>query len=203
MIRKSVFAAALTVPALAASADFATDFGVGRDLTGNLVVEFNFNNALEIGLSPDQNAFNGWFGDEPGFASFPEDEADEGIFRLEAGAQIQFELISADPGFLVYDPTFSSALGNGDTFLFDAITGDPADANTWSNFDDHPWWTVSRDDAGFDASIFSYDVTFQLNDVGSTGYGSTGPITVSFTRVPAPGAASLLGLTALAARRRR
>lgn len=196
-------ALAVAVPAAGAMADFATDFGVGRDTNGDLVVEFNFTNELLLPESPDLGTFNGWFGDEPGFASFPEDEADEGIFRLAAGAIIEFELVSADPGFRVYDPTFSSIVGAGDSFTFDPITGDPGDDTTWTNFDDHPWWTVSADDPGFDANVFEYDVTFRLNDVGTTGYGSTGDITVTFTRVPSPGALGVLGGAMLATRRRR
>ncbi|MEM1330592.1 MAG: hypothetical protein AAGG07_08535 [Planctomycetota bacterium] len=188
----------LAVAAFAGSAlaDFETDFGVGRTMDGNLIVEFNFDNIEEIQESPDLMAFDGFFSDEPGFAGFDFDEPDEGIFALEAGAQIQFELVSADAGFRVYDPTFSTVLNPGDTFNFDAVT-------STSTFDDHPWWTIERSDPGFDESIFSYDVTFRLLDVGSTGYGATDNITVTFTRVPTPASAAVLGLAGLAATRRR
>ena len=194
--RSVITAAALAAVAGTAAADFETDFGVGRDASNNLVVEFNFDNIAAIPESPDLGAFDGFFSDEPGFAGFDFDEPDEGIFALEAGAIIRFELISADPGFRVYNPAFTSVLNPGDGFNFDAVT-------PTSTFDDHPWWTVERSDPGFDESVFEYEVSFRLLDVGTTGYGSTDPITVTFTRVPTPASAMLLGLAAAATSRRR
>ncbi|MEM9066413.1 MAG: hypothetical protein AAGB51_13090 [Planctomycetota bacterium] len=189
LITTAIVASAFAAPAFA---DFATDFGVGVSSGGQLVVEFNFASVEPI---PEATApgFNGWVSDEPGFANFEEAEPDEDIFVMGANADIYFELISTTgDGFEVYDPFFSGPMANGDTF---ALGG--------SSFDEHPFWTVNADSPDFDASVFSYDVTFRLIDLGSTGYTATENITVTFTRVPAPAAAGLLLAGAPLVRRRR
>jgi len=188
-------AAAIAAAALAASAahaDFATDFGVGVNSTGQLVVEFNFG-SIEPIPAATAPGFNGWVSDEPGFANFEVAEPEEDIFVMGSGADIFFELISTSgDGFEVYDPFFSAKLENGDTFGFGG-----------ASFDDHPFWTVNADSPDFDPSVFSYDVTFRLIDLGSTGYAATEDITVTFTRVPTPAAAALLLGAAPFVRRRR
>lgn len=184
--------AAATLTATAAQADFATDFGVGVNSTGQLVVEFNFG-SIEPLPAATAPGFNGWISDAPGFANFPAPEPEEDINVLGSGAEIAFQLISTSGnGFEVYDPFFTSVLAPGDTFSFGGAV-----------FDDHPFWTVNADSAAFDPSVFSYDVTFRLIDLGATGYAATEDITVTFTRVPTPAVAALLLGAAPLVRRRR
>lgn len=209
MIRNLTIAAVpAALLASAAQADFATDFGIAWDGVSNLAVEFNFDsiepisNFIENGGS--NGNFTGFFSDEPGFANFDEDEADEGLFIVPDGTVVAFRLLAADAAFGVFDPFFDTRLAVGDSFELGSVSRDGSGAVT-SGFDDHPWWTIDTNDAGFDANIFSYDVTFELFDARNDGLaiGSTGPITVTFTRVPAPSTAGLLTIAGLAATRRR
>ncbi|MEO0513169.1 MAG: hypothetical protein AAF108_09790 [Planctomycetota bacterium] len=200
----AVLAVGVSSPALG---DFATDFGVAWDGQGNLAVEFNFA-SIEVISSFIENGgangnFTGFFSDEPGFANFEEDEADEGLFVVPDGTVVGFRLLAFDPGFAVYDPFFDQRLDVGDSFLFPEVVRDSAGAVT-AGFDDHPWWTVETTSAGFDAGIFEYDMTFELFDGRTDGaaIGSTGPITVTFTRIPAPATGVVLGALAFARRRR-
>lgn len=195
--------------AATASADFATDFGVAWDGTGQLAVEFNFgsiepisNFATNGGANGD---FNGWFSDEPGFANFEEDEPDEGLFVVPDGTVVGFELISASPAFTVYDLTFDNVVAPGTSIELGSVQRDGM-GNVISGFDDHPWWTVDVDSPGYDENVFSYDLTFRLVDLRSDGVTPLAPtddITVTFTRIPTPGTAALLGLAGLAGARRR
>lgn len=193
-----------------AAADFATDFGVASDGMGNLAVEFNFDNIAPISNFIENGGsngdFTGWFSDEPGFANFEEDEADEGLFIVPDGTVVAFRLLSADPAFAVYDPEFETRLNVGDSFVLGSVSRDAMTGEVISGFDDHPWWTVESDAPGFDPGVFTYTVSFELFDArddGIAGLNATGPITVEFTRIPAPGTAALLGLAGLASVRRR
>ncbi|MEO1583822.1 MAG: hypothetical protein AAFR96_04520 [Planctomycetota bacterium] len=205
--------------AATASADFATDFGVASNGAGQLAVEFNFNaiepianfaaNGVAVGGPfdglPVAGGFSGFFSDEPGFANFEEDEADEGLFVVPDGTVVAFELISASPAFTVYDLTFDNVVNPGENIELGSVQRDAA-GNVISGFDDHPWWTVDTDNPAYDENVFSYDLTFRLIDIrddGTAGLAPTAPITVTFTRIPTPGTAALLGLAGLGAARRR
>ncbi|MEL7483292.1 MAG: hypothetical protein AAFN41_02955 [Planctomycetota bacterium] len=195
--------------AATASADLESDFGVAWDGQGQLAVEFNFGSIEVIsdfvtngGANGD---FTGWFSDEPGFANFEEDEADEGLFVVPDGTVVAFELISASPAFTVYDLTFDNIVDPGENVELGAVLRD-GQGNVTQGFDDHPWWTVDTTSPDFDANILSYDLTFRLIDIrddGVTPLAPTDDITVIFTRIPTPGTAALLGLAGLGATRRR
>lgn len=195
--------------AASASADFATDFGVAWDGAGQLQVEFNFGSIEPIsqfttGGGANGN-FTGWFSDEPGFANFEVDEADEGLFVVPDGTVVAFELVSASPAFTVYDLTFDNIVAPGSNVELGAVLRD-AQGNVTQGFDDHPWWTIDTTSQDYDENVFSYDLTFRLIDIrddGVTPLAATDDITVTFTRVPTPGTAALLGLAGLASTRRR
>ena len=195
--------------AATASADFDTDFGVAWDGAGQLAVEFNFDSIEPISSFATNGGangdFNGWFSDEPGFANFEEDEPDEGLFVVPDGTVVAFELISASPAFTVYDLTFDNVVAPGTNIELGEVLRDGA-GNVTQGFDDHPWWTVDVNSPGFDENVFEYDLTFRLIDIrddGVTPLAPTDNITVTFTRIPTPGTAALLGLGGLAATRRR
>ncbi|MEM8758013.1 MAG: hypothetical protein AAGF47_09560 [Planctomycetota bacterium] len=208
MKKTTTIAGSLALIAGVASADFETDFGVATDGAGALAVEFNFDSIelisefVEGGGS--DGSFTGFFSEEPGFANFEEDEEDEGLFVVPDGTVVAFELVSADPAFVVYDPFFDAPVPAGSSFVLGTVNVDAAGAVT--GFDDHPFWTIDVNDAGFDDDIFDYDVTFRLVDVrddGITPLTATENITVTFSRIPTPGTAAVLGLAGLATARRR
>ncbi|MEL6796803.1 MAG: hypothetical protein AAFO89_08250, partial [Planctomycetota bacterium] len=132
---------------------------------------------------------------------------DEGLFVVPNGTVVAFELISASPAFTVYDLTFDSIVqpGAANAIELGAVERDGA-GNVTAGFDDHPWWTVDTTSPDFDENILSYDLTFRLIDIrddGVTPLAPTDDITVTFTRIPTPGTAALLGLGGLVATRRR
>ncbi|MEO0629729.1 MAG: hypothetical protein AAFY46_03255, partial [Planctomycetota bacterium] len=121
------------------------------------------------------------------------------------GTVVAFELISASPAFTVYDLTFDNVVNPGENVELGAVLRD-GQGNVTQGFDDHPWWTVDTTSPDFDANILSYDLTFRLIDIrddGVTPLAPTDDITVTFTRIPTPGTAALLGLAGLGATRRR
>jgi len=193
----------LSIAALTASPALAgddhghgSDFIIGINDTGQLAFEFDGDDLEPIsdfimngGLNGD---FTGYFFDEPGFASLDEDEPDEGFFMLGAGADIYVMINAIDAPFQVYDPDFDAVVPAGGMFAL----GSP-------DFDTHPFWTVDTTSPAFDANVFEYDVTLKFVDLGSTGYADSEAITVTFSRVPAPGTAGLLAISGLGAIRRR
>ena len=198
------------VAAGAAHADLESDFGVAWDGLGQLQVEFNFASIEPIANfvtnGGANGTFTGWFSDEPGFANFDVDEADEGLFVVPDGTVVAFELLSTDGPFRVYDPFFDAIVPAGGSFELGSVSRDPITGAVISGFDDHPWWTVDTTDATFDEAVFEYTISFRLLDVrndGVTPLAPTDPITVTFSRIPTPGTAAVLGLAGLAAARRR
>lgn len=191
-----------------AHADFESDFGVAWDGTGQLAVEFNFASIAPIGMfivgGGANGDFTGWFSDQPGFANFEEDEADEGLFVVPDGTVVGFELISTDPAFRVYDPFFDAPLAPGSTFVLGSVERDEFGV-VISGFDDHPFWAVDTLGPDFDESVLNYSVSFRLFDARADGLAlaPTDVITVEFTRIPSPASAVVLGLAGLSMIRRR
>lgn len=165
------------------------DYAVGVNGAGQLAIEGDFDEAAYLPPFSD-SGINGWFGDEPGFASLDVDEPDEDFYMLDTGADIYFELVSLDPAFKVYDPFFSP-MSPGDSFAFGG-----------HEFDEHPFWHIDSDDAAFDSNQEIWNVSWRVVDLGNTGYGDSPVYTSQFTNIPAPGA-MLFALAAPAAIRRR
>lgn len=195
MMKNSVVCIFMTT-GLAASAavaqhDHGGDYIVAVDASGALAIEGDFDEPRELPAF-SQGGINGWFGDDPGFTNLDEDEPDEGLFMLGNGADIYFELVSLDPAVKVYTPLFDP-MNPGDAF---ALGG--------SSFDEHPFWHIDSDDAAFDPNQTVWNVSWQVVDLGSTGYADSTVFTTQLTNIPAPGALTLAGgLSVLGMARRR
>lgn len=159
------------------------DVNIGVSGAGQLVVEFGDE---QISLPAVSGLLNGFLGDEPGFFTIDEDEPDEDIFVIGAGANIVLEVISFDDALKAWTPGFAAILSQpGDTWSLGAAP-----------FDTHPFWHIDSDDAGYIAPPLQtkWSATFRLLDTGSTGYSPSEPIMVTFT--PEPGSLGLLAIGA-------
>lgn len=186
----AAIAALATLSASAAAQhDHEGDYVVGVNGSGVLVVEGDFDEAMY--LPPFSGSVNGWLGDEPGFLSLDEDEPDEDLFVPGGGADIYFELVSADPACKVYDPFFE-LLSPGERF---GLGG--------SAFDEHPFWHIDSDDPAFDPAQTEWSVAWRLVDLGTTDYAPSALYTSTFTNVPGPAWTGLAAAVGAAASRRR
>ncbi|MFG0241641.1 MAG: hypothetical protein ACF8R9_02520 [Phycisphaerales bacterium JB054] len=194
MIRSSVcvlLAAGLAATPAAAQHDHGGDYVVAVDASGALAIEGDFDEPRELPAF-NQNGINGWFGDDPGFASLDEDEPDEGLYMLGGGAEIYFELVSIDPAAKVYSPLFDT-VNPGESFLLGG-----------SDLHEHAFWHIDSDDAAFDPNQTVWNVSWRVIDLGSTGYADSDVFTTQLTNVPAPGVLTLAGgLSVLGMARRR
>lgn len=166
------------------------DFVVGVSSSGVLGIEGDFDEHFELPAF-DNGTFVGWLGDEPGLTNLDEDEPGEDFYMLAAGADIQFELVGTDPAMKVYDPFFN-LLSPGGSF---ALGGNA--------FDEHPFWHIDSDDAAFNPGQTEWNVQFKVVDTGTTGYSDSPIYTATFTNIPAPGTALVLGALGLRAGRRQ
>lgn len=175
--------ALLTAPSLA---QHEGDLTVGRTGAGVLAVEFDFD---EIQGVPESTfpGVTGWVGEEPGFTSLDMDEPLEDLFTLAPGADIRFELLAIDDGFLVRDDATFDVIPVGGQWTI----GSP-------DFDIHPFWHAPAGDLGD-----TYELTFRLVDLGVSAYTPSPAFTMTFAAVPAPSAATFIALAGLAALRRR
>lgn len=166
------------------------DINIGIDSGGQIVVEWS---GELVGLPELAGPLFGFGLDEPGFFSIQEDEPDEDIFVLGAGANIVLEVLSFDDALQGWRPGFAGVFDDlGETW---DIGGAP--------FDTHPFWHIDATDPLFVAppGQTEWTAVFRLLDTGSTGYAPSGPVTVTFT--PEPGTLGLLALGAMALMRRR
>lgn len=170
------------------------DLVVGITGAGQLAVEFDFNELIEL---PEITAgpLNGWGLDDPGFFNLPDDEPDEGFFILGAGADVRFEVISFDAALRGWTQGFAGTFDDPGEFF---SLGSP-------DFDEHPFWQINSDDAGFNPLQTQWQATGRLVDVGLTGYAPSEAFTLTFVPVPEPSTLAILTLTgaALMLRRRR
>src|SRR6185436_6271634 len=91
---------------------------IGQDGDGHLLVHVESPQPLALPLSVFPGV-NGWASPEPGITAAEIDEPEEGLFMLAANCNIQFELVSFDPGVqIVTDHVWFA----GETYLF----GSPA-----------------------------------------------------------------------------
>lgn len=128
---------------------------IGHDGAGQLRLHIESPQPLAIPLSIFPN-INGWAGVEPGIAAADVDEPGESLFVLSASSNIQFELVSFDPGIqIVTDHVWVP----GETYAF----GPPA-------FDYHLVFNIPAGDAGE-----SYELQFKVRDLA--GIYAESPIT--------------------------
>lgn len=139
-------------------------------------------------LTPD--AIGGASTDEPGFDALSEDEMDEGLFAMVAGAQIwlQIDSVTADPGLgdlridpalLVLDPLFLTfyPYEDGGTLYREVFLGN-------HRLHKHVLWFVDLLDPAFDPAQCAWSLTARLIDKGSTGYAASQPFTLRFALHP-------------------
>lgn len=184
----------ISIALVSASPAFAQkedDLNIGRTSAGQLAVDFDFAQTLE--LPPIAAILSGWGLDEPGFFSLDVDLPAEGIFMLEPEAELRYEVISFDPAFKGWTQGFAGIFDDpGEQFV---LGGPP--------FDEHPFWHIDSDDPAFDPGQTIWQATGRLIDVGTTNYLPTDPFTLSFTPVPEPASAMLVLIAGLWAIRRR
>jgi hypothetical protein len=155
---------------------------IGQNGSGQLVVQVNSPGPNE--LPPVDLFLHGWAAEEPGNKTPDADDPVNDFFTLEAGAVINLELVSIDPGFKVWSPGFNTALtSQGNSFLLGG-----------SEFDTHGFFHIDSTDPALypDQSVFS--ATLRVVDKGTTGYGASAPFTLTFTPVPEPATVLLLGM---------
>ncbi|MBU0640763.1 MAG: PEP-CTERM sorting domain-containing protein [Planctomycetes bacterium] len=176
-----LLAVASTVPALAQHDH--EDLIIGRTGGGQLKVEFGHWDEAH-GLDPVSGLIEGWAADHPGLAALDVDEPGEDFFTLEPGAQIVFEVMSFDPAFKVHTPGFADVLDDpGDRWL----VGD-------HELHKHPQaWHIDSEDPDYDPQQTVWHAEFRFLDVGTTGYTPSDTYTLTFTPVPEPTTAFLIG----------
>lgn len=168
------------------------DLVVGVTGAGQLAVEFNFSELIEL---PEISGglLNGWGVADPGFFNLADDEPAEDFFVLAAGADVRFEVIDFDDAFRGWTQGFASTFAApGEYFAL----GSP-------DFDEHPFWQIDSNHAGFDPLRAQWNATGRLIDVGSTGYAASEPFTLSFVPVPEPSSLSILALSCMTVMLRR
>lgn len=128
----------------------------------------------------------GFAGPVLGFESLLFDDEIEQVFKLPSDCDIRVRVMSFDPGVRLWNDHSTAPLEVGEAFS----PGVPY-------FHTHPIWQITE--PGFDKN---YNITLALEDATGN-YGTSEPFTVTFTPVPTPGAAGLLGVAGLAGLRRR
>lgn len=143
------------------------------------VTAFNF--SPPILLDPVSSGFlEGWSKADPGFESLFVSQPENDVFVLASGANIRMNILAVDP----VEPTGLKVFQQGFTALADAV-GESITLGG-STLHHHPTWVIeSREGAPYNGvgSDFqgALDLTFQLTDVGSTGYTASAPYTLTFT----------------------
>ncbi len=133
---------------------------IGQDGAGHLVVHVEAPQPLALPLSIFPGII-GWAAPEPGITAAEIDEPDEGLFMLAGNCNIQFELISFDPGVQVVT---SHVWVAGETADF----GPPA-------FDYHLIFNIPAGDAGE-----IYELSFKVRDLAGV-YTDSPVITLVFS----------------------
>lgn len=128
---------------------------IGQNGAGQLRILVESPQPLAVPLSAFPGV-TGWAGVEPGITAAEIDEPGEGLFMLAPNSNIEFELVSFDPGIqIVTDHVWVA----GEIYLF----GPPA-------FDYHLVFNIPAGDAGE-----TYDIQFKVRDLA--GIYSDSPVT--------------------------
>ena len=187
-LRATLFAGALLPFSMAWGGDDHghEDFVVGRTGAGQLAVEFDIAELIE--LPPASGLIQGWAAADTDIMNLKSKKPEEDFFVLDSGAQIIFELVSIDPAFKLWSPGFGSLL---DTPADEFVLGT-------SDFDIHLTFHIDTEDLAFDPSVDTFAVGFRLRDDGVTGYAPSSTMTANFIAVPEPAALLLLSVGAIA-----
>ncbi|MBL8764377.1 MAG: hypothetical protein JNM07_08930 [Phycisphaerae bacterium] len=158
---------------------------VGRDAGGKLRMHTHAVMPFDVPESPFQG-IAGYATAEVALESLLSDHTNIGLFTLDPSSDIRARLVGADAGIQVYDGLNPLAIGD------EINLGHPI-------FHYLPVWNI------FDGVIGqAYGLNFVFRDASGL-YSDSDPIQLTFTPVPSPGSIGLglIGLNAIAARRRR
>ncbi len=167
-----------------AESQHSTDMIVAVDNNDQLTIAegvTGFNFSKPILLDPVSSGFlEGWSNVNPGFERLFVSQPENGVFVLASGANIRMNILAVDP----VEPTGLKVFQQGFTALADAV-GESITLGG-STLHHHPTWVIeSREGSPYNGvgSDFqgALDLTFQLTDVGSTGYAASSPYTLTFT----------------------
>jgi hypothetical protein len=162
--------------ARAAAAQDEGDVFVGRSAAGQVRIgppgSGSFLPEANLTVLPTSKVFNGWSGIEPGWDHLVSDQPGLDFLALEAGCQVQLELIQADPGFKAITPGFTVIDEPGERALLGGAT-----------LHIHLTWLIDADDAGFDALKTLWRATYKLVDTGTTAYAESASFTFYFANV--------------------
>lgn len=114
---------------------------IGRTAANQLKIHFHAKLPVDMPVSVFPG-FPGWVAVEQGFESTSLDEPDEDFFQLDQNSDIEFVLVSQDPGIRISNDTGNGYTPVGGTFHF----GQPF-------FDFHPIWNIFDGAPGSEYSI--------------------------------------------------
>jgi len=176
---------------------------IGRTGSQPLTLSFEIPHSDPIVLNPASGFFNGWEMHDFCINALGTAEPDEDFYPLSSNSTIRLQIVSIDPGLMVINPNFFG----------DPVNYPPADASgesillgSGTSLHIHPYWYAESANPAIGPNWQgTLNATFKLVDTGSTGYLESAPFTLSFTNVPEPMTATLLGLAGIAGmvRRRR
>lgn len=155
------FAAVSVLVALPAMAMDHDEIVIGRTAAGQLKADVAFPQPVLLPASVFPGV-PGWAFAVPGFASLEDDEPGEDHFTLDAAANVEFVLVSAESGVQVWNDNGSAPLAPGQSFLLGSAP-----------FDVHPLWNITSGAPGQ-----ARTVTLKLHDTAGV-YTDSDTFTVS------------------------
>lgn len=164
---------------------------IGRSASGQLVAHFDFDDVIALDVLPPGDQFSGWASDAPGFESAGEDEPAEDLFTLPEGARIRMEVVRAADAFAAVD---------GATF---ELLDEPGEGKFLgpAPFESHVLWLIDAADPAIDPAQTVWEIDLRFVDEQSL-HAASDTYTLSFTGVPEPAGAVILGIGSLLAARR-
>lgn len=177
----ALFIAALVTPAKAGIKEGDVNIGVDS-LLHQLMLIFDGHVAE---LPPINGPLFGYGVDDPGFISI--ENSVMGLDPPGPGSDLVVEVIHFDPALKAWTPGFGSVIRN---------PGDRWDLGE-APVHEHPFWQIDSHDPAFVSppQQTEWNATVRIIDLGSTGYGASDPLTITFT--PEPAGASLIVITGL------
>jgi hypothetical protein len=136
---------------------------VGRNAAGELVVDSDFDQPVELPVSI-YAGISGYATGSIGIHSTILDEPTNDFFQLSTAADFEFILLAKDPGMEIW--TFAGFMGTNDT---QAIGPSP--------FDTHPLWNIANGTPGN-----AYSLTLKIRDLNGI-YPDSAPFVLSFTPI--------------------
>lgn len=162
---------AFSLTALGAYAQHQGDVWVGRSADPTpKILHSGYDISTYYQLPPVSGILHGWSYNSPGFDHLVLNAPP--IYTLQSGASIWFRVIRFTPAFRVIDNSFH-------------IINSPGQQTLLGNesLHTHLVWHINDLDPAYDPDRWLWKATFELVDQGSTGYLSSGPLTMYFTNV--------------------